>query len=99
MYNGIVGKARNRIAGHYRLNGNISEQVQWLLERSHFLYGDIDIEVKYLLVLIYLTRLIFSTRKKRSTMRNHSATLLSRTLFKLFGSHLQEKARWTLRRL
>jgi hypothetical protein len=47
MYNGIIGKARNRIAGHYRLSGgNISEQIQWLLEQSHFLYGEVDIEVR-----------------------------------------------------
>jgi len=46
MYNGIIGKARNRIAGHYRFKDDISEQIQWLLEQSHFLYGDIDIEVE-----------------------------------------------------
>jgi hypothetical protein len=48
MYNGIIGKARNRIAGHYRLGAgsNISDQIQWLLEQSHFLYGEVDIEVR-----------------------------------------------------
>ena len=49
MYNTIVGKARSRIAGHYRFTGStdsISAQVQWLIEQSHFLYGEVDTEVR-----------------------------------------------------
>ena len=47
MYNSIVGKAQSRITSHYQLKGNIAEEVQWLIERSHFIYGEVAAEVPY----------------------------------------------------
>ncbi|KAF8798224.1 hypothetical protein BYT27DRAFT_7218505 [Phlegmacium glaucopus] len=44
LLNTIIVKARQRVFGHYGLNGTtdqIKTKVNWLLEKSHFLYGDL----------------------------------------------------------
>ena len=52
LLNAIILKARQRVLGHYGLNGTVEEikiNVNWLLEKSHFLYGDLDLKVRVVL--------------------------------------------------
>ncbi|KAF8173626.1 hypothetical protein BJ912DRAFT_1065110 [Pholiota molesta] len=49
LFNSIVTKARQRIVGHYGLDGNmdsIIEKVEWLLNASHFIYGELNLKEK-----------------------------------------------------
>ena len=57
LLNSIILKAHQRVLGHYGLTGTVDKikvKVNWLLEKSHFLYGDLDIKVRHLFGLGYL---------------------------------------------
>jgi len=44
----IISKAREKVKGHYGLKGDaekISSDVKWLLEKAHFVFGDLNVEV------------------------------------------------------
>ncbi|KAF9552138.1 hypothetical protein CPC08DRAFT_768538 [Agrocybe pediades] len=45
----IITRARAKVVGHYTLTGkssNIISKVDWLLDKAHFIYGDIDLQSK-----------------------------------------------------
>jgi hypothetical protein len=44
----LITKAREKVRGFYHLMGTVDkvrDDIQWLLTESHFMYGDINIEV------------------------------------------------------
>ncbi|PPQ92334.1 hypothetical protein CVT25_008516 [Psilocybe cyanescens] len=52
LISNIITKARERVKAHYNLSGDpntISEDVKWLLEKAHFIYGNLNIKVDHAL--------------------------------------------------
>ncbi len=81
-------KQRQRVIGHYSLTGDIptvKKNVEWLLESSHFLYGDINVKVRYQTCRKqFLSSVHF--RIRLSIFKSHLQIVLSKTLFKQYGS-------------
>jgi hypothetical protein len=51
----IISKARDKVRAYYGLSGEpglVREDVGWLLAKSHFAYGGIDLRVCILLVMV-----------------------------------------------
>ena len=97
LFNSVVTKARQRIAGYFGLQSgpvpDIQAKVEWLLTASCFIYGDLDVKVGCMLSF-YICTLICS-RQKPIMIPSHTGTQLSRTSFKQSGStQLRMDRRW-----
>ena len=73
----IKAKARASIAGHYQLPGgqsqtpkDIQESVRWLLDRSNFMFGGVDVKVHFMLCL--MLRLRFCGFQKQAVDRQQA---------------------------
>jgi hypothetical protein len=66
LFNSIVTKARQRVVGHYGLDGNmdsIIEKVEWLLNASHFIYGELNLKVQKFFLISTVNNLFFYSGK------------------------------------
>jgi hypothetical protein len=48
LISSVVSKARDQVKAHYHLKGEaekVAEDVHWLLEKAHFIFGKLNIKV------------------------------------------------------